>query len=106
MGELEALKPEFDRRVEELNNGFARTHLPQLDGPERIPYDSKSSSSELPSLNNIAYSSINVKRVLVNASLMRLLVIKSSSGIILVSFFFVGFLLTLLCYFKCCFMYF
>ena len=63
MNELESLKPEFQCRVEELNRDFARMHLPQLDGPERISYGSESSSSEFPPVNKIAYSNINVKRV-------------------------------------------
>ncbi|XP_065863754.1 AMSH-like ubiquitin thioesterase 3 [Euphorbia lathyris] len=54
LGELEALKPEFQRLVDELNKDYARTQPCSLDsGP---------SSSQSSSVNNFTYSSINVKR--------------------------------------------
>ncbi|XP_024922436.1 AMSH-like ubiquitin thioesterase 3 isoform X1 [Ziziphus jujuba] len=51
LDELESLKPEFDRRVGELNKGHAGTQLPQLDGPERTLYSSENSSLEWPAVN-------------------------------------------------------
>ncbi|WCJ23387.1 associated molecule with the SH3 domain of STAM 3 [Euphorbia peplus] len=54
LNELEALKPEFQRLVEELNKDYATTQPRYLDsGP---------SSSQSPSVNNISYSSINANR--------------------------------------------
>ncbi|OAY56091.1 AMSH-like ubiquitin thioesterase 3 [Manihot esculenta] len=61
LDELEALKPEFHRRVDELNKAYARTQLHELDDPERTYYGSDS-SSKCPSVNKVSYSSISVKR--------------------------------------------
>ncbi|KDP27884.1 hypothetical protein JCGZ_18964 [Jatropha curcas] len=62
LDELEALKPEFQRQVQELNKAYARSQLHKLDAPERTLYGSEPSSSESPSVTKISHSSINVKR--------------------------------------------
>lgn len=51
LDELEHLKPEFDRRVSELNKAHAGTQLPQLDDPERSLYSSENSSLQWPAVN-------------------------------------------------------
>ncbi|EEF43052.1 amsh, putative [Ricinus communis] len=62
LNELESLKPVFHRRVEEINNAFARTQLCELDGPERLSCDSEPSPSEYPLVNRTSYTNTNVKR--------------------------------------------
>ncbi|KAJ9181844.1 hypothetical protein P3X46_005892 [Hevea brasiliensis] len=62
LDELEALKPEFQRQVDELNKAYARTQLLELDDPERTLYGSEPSSSKWPSVKKASYSSINIKR--------------------------------------------
>lgn len=64
LDELEALKPEFQSQVDELNKAYARIQHGKIDGPETISYVSEPSSSERPSVNKVSYSNANVKQVL------------------------------------------
>ncbi|XP_059628892.1 AMSH-like ubiquitin thioesterase 3 isoform X1 [Cornus florida] len=58
LDELESLKPEFDRRVNEMNKAFARAQHYQLDGRERT-YGSDAFSLEWPSVNREVSLSID-----------------------------------------------
>ncbi|KAF8394639.1 hypothetical protein HHK36_020853 [Tetracentron sinense] len=58
MNELESLKPDFQRRVNELNTAHARV---QFDGPERTSYNSTTSFLEWPSTNKKNSSNPDVK---------------------------------------------
>lgn len=60
LDELEAIKPEADRQVRELNEAHSGTQLPQLDGPERTSYGSQTSLGWPP--DNKKFSSTNVKQ--------------------------------------------
>ncbi|KAG8636540.1 AMSH-like ubiquitin thioesterase 3 isoform X3 [Manihot esculenta] len=62
LDELEALKPEFQSQVDELNKAYARIQHGKIDGPETISYVSEPSSSERPSVNKVSYSNANVKQ--------------------------------------------
>ncbi|CAI0467095.1 unnamed protein product [Linum tenue] len=58
--ELESLKPEFNRRVEELNRGYSNVRIRELDGTEENSYDSQSSSPQWPSVNRRSSSGRDV----------------------------------------------
>ncbi|XP_065637464.1 AMSH-like ubiquitin thioesterase 3 [Quercus suber] len=57
LDELESLKPEFQRRVDELNEGHSGAGLPQLDGLELNSFGSEMYSLEWPAVNKNSYSS-------------------------------------------------
>ncbi|CAI0626672.1 unnamed protein product [Linum tenue] len=61
--ELESLKPEFNRRVEELNRGYSSVQIRELDGVEENSYGSQSSSPQWPSVNRSPSSGRNVAQV-------------------------------------------
>jgi STAM-binding protein len=63
LDELESLKPEFQRRVDELNNDHSGAGLPQLDGLESTSFGSETHSLEWPAVNRNSYLSVNNKRV-------------------------------------------
>ncbi|CAI0626349.1 unnamed protein product [Linum tenue] len=58
--ELESLKPEFDRRVEELNRGYSSVQIRELVGVEENSYGSQSSSPQWPLVNRSPSSGRNV----------------------------------------------
>ncbi|GMY27876.1 AMSH-like ubiquitin thioesterase 3 [Fagus crenata] len=62
LDELESLKPEFQRRVDELNNDHSGAGLPQLDGLESTSFGSETHSLEWPAVNRNSYLSVNNKR--------------------------------------------
>ncbi|CAN1181631.1 AMSH-like ubiquitin thioesterase 3 [Linum perenne] len=53
--ELESLKPEFNRRVEELNRGYSSVQIRELDGVEDVTYGSGSSYPQRTSVNRNAH---------------------------------------------------
>lgn len=63
LDELESLKPEFQRRVDELNRAHSGARFPQLEGPESTLFSSETSSSEWPTHAKNSYLSIDTKRV-------------------------------------------
>lgn len=63
LDELESLKPEFQRRVDELNGAHSGARFPQLEGPESTSFSSETSSSEWPTHAKNSYLSIDTKRV-------------------------------------------
>ncbi|CAI0467093.1 unnamed protein product [Linum tenue] len=71
--ELESLKPEFNRRVEELNRGYSNVRIRELDGTEENSYDSQSSSPQWPSVNRRSSSGRDVAQVyVINAVIISL----------------------------------
>lgn len=62
--ELEALKPEFDRIVEERNRAYDRLQLDEHDESASTSYYSGTSSLEWPSVNRISYTGVDMKKVL------------------------------------------
>ncbi|CAL1397354.1 unnamed protein product [Linum trigynum] len=58
--ELESLKPEFNRRVEELNRGYSNVRIRELDGTEENSYMSQSSSPQWPTVNRSSSSGRDV----------------------------------------------
>ena len=63
LDELESLKPEFQRRVDELNEGHSGAGLPQLDGLELNSFGSEIYSLEWPAVNKNSYSSVDNRQV-------------------------------------------
>lgn len=63
LDELESLKPEFQRRVDELNNAHSGARLSQLDGEESTSFGSEISSLEWPAVNKNSYLSFDMKQV-------------------------------------------
>jgi STAM-binding protein len=63
LDELESLKPEFNRQVDELNNAHSGTTLSQLDGPESTSFGSEISRLEWPAVNKNSYLSFDTKQV-------------------------------------------
>ncbi|CAN1345562.1 AMSH-like ubiquitin thioesterase 3 [Linum perenne] len=53
--ELESLKPEFNRHVEELNRGYSSVQIRELDGVEDVTYGSGSSYPQRTSVNRNAH---------------------------------------------------
>ncbi|KAK1567791.1 hypothetical protein Q3G72_016665 [Acer saccharum] len=62
LDELESLKPEFDRRVDELNRAHGGAQLLELDGTESTSYGAETSSLEWPAVNKRSYSSVDSKQ--------------------------------------------
>lgn len=78
LDELESLKPEFQRQVDELNEGHSGAGLPQLDGLESNSFGSEMYSVEWPAVNKNSDSSVDNRQVwtqLMRAILTYLLVI-------------------------------
>ncbi|KAK7833859.1 amsh-like ubiquitin thioesterase 3 [Quercus suber] len=63
LDELESLKPEFQRRVDELNEGHSGAGLPQLDGLELNSFGSEMYSLEWPAVNKNSYSSVDNRQL-------------------------------------------
>ncbi|KAJ8766451.1 hypothetical protein K2173_022510 [Erythroxylum novogranatense] len=62
LDELESLKPEFQRRVAELDQEYSSVQLQELDGSESSSFGSDGFSLELTSSNRSSYSNMDVKR--------------------------------------------
>lgn len=65
LSELESLKPEFQRQVQELQKDSARSQQHELDDPYRNSYGSETSSLEWPSISKSPFLSTDVKGVLI-----------------------------------------
>lgn len=63
LDELESLKPEFQRRVDELNRVYGRAQLVELDSTDRTSYGAETSSLEWPVVDRKSHSSMDTKRV-------------------------------------------
>ncbi|KAM4116529.1 hypothetical protein ACJW30_02G056800 [Castanea mollissima] len=63
LDELESLKPEFQRLVDELNEGHSGAGLPQLDGLESNSFGSEIYSLEWPAVNKNSYSSVDNRQL-------------------------------------------
>lgn len=63
LDELESLKPEFQRRVDELNNAHSGARFSQLDGPESTSIGSETCCLEWPAVNKSSYLSFDNKQV-------------------------------------------
>lgn len=62
LDELESLKPEFQRQVNELNKAHTVSQQQQIDVLERTPYDSEI-SSQWPPVNKKPFPSFDNKQV-------------------------------------------
>ncbi|XP_059434480.1 AMSH-like ubiquitin thioesterase 3 [Corylus avellana] len=62
LDELESLKPEFNRQVDELNNAHSGATLSQLDGPESTSFGPEISNLEWPAVNKNSYLSFDIKQ--------------------------------------------
>lgn len=63
LDEVESLKPEFLRRVDELKKAHSRSRLLLPDAPELSLFGSEISSLERPAANRNSYLSVDMKRV-------------------------------------------
>lgn len=64
LDELEALKPEFQRRLHELNRANGGVQLLELDSSDRISYGAETSSLELLTVNKKSNPRMDMKQVL------------------------------------------
>lgn len=62
LDELESLKPEFNRRVEELNRAHGGAQLRELDGTESTSNGAETSSLEWPAVKKSPYSAVDSKQ--------------------------------------------